>query len=527
MNEILKVSNLDIFFKNNEKSTDFHIIHNVNFTLNKGEILGIVGESGSGKSLTALSLLGLLPYPKAYHSALSSIKYRSKEIINNPNLREIRGGKIGFVFQEPMSSLNPLHTIEKQISETIHLHQKLDDKQTRQKVLRLLQRTGIKNPRSKLKSYPHELSGGQRQRVMIAMAIANHPDILIADEPTTALDVTIQKQIIELLLKLRQELNMSMIFISHDLQLIRKIADRVAVMHKGTIIESGPTQQIFEHPSEEYTKTLICKDNILINSNNSPRKVILSARDICVRFPLEKTFFGGTKKYLYAVNNISLDLYQGQTLGVVGESGSGKSTLGQALCKLIPFNGDVLLKGKKTSDYSNKELRRNIQIVFQDPYNSLNPRMNIEQIIGEGLSVHAPSLSISEKKEKIIKVLNDVGLYSDVLGKYPHEFSGGQRQRIAMARALIVNPEIIILDEPTSALDITIQRQIIELLNNLKQKHKLSYLFISHDIRAVQALADNIMVMKDGKCIEYGPVNKILKSPKQEYTQQLIKASNL
>lgn len=527
MTPLLKVSNLDILFNNNQIKPDFHAVRHVSFTLNKGEILGIVGESGSGKSLTALSLLGLLPYPKAYHSASSSVRFKGEELIGNPNLKEIRGGKIGFVFQEPMSSLNPLHTIEKQIAETIMLHQGLTAGQARPKVLRLLRQTGIKNPRSRLGSYPHELSGGQRQRVMIAMAIANRPDILIADEPTTALDVTVQKQIIELLLKLRAELGMSLIFISHDLQLVRRIADRVIVMHRGTVIESGSAKNIFEHPRHKYTKTLMCGHSDLININNSSEETVLSARGITVRFPLRKTFWGSVKEYLYAVNNVSFQLHSGQTLGIVGESGSGKSTLGQALCGLIPFAGKVFLDNKPITDYSSKTLRRNLQIVFQDPYNSLNPRMNIEQIVGEGLSVHAPELSAAERRNKIIKTLRDVGLKAHVLSKYPHEFSGGQRQRIAIARALILNPRIMILDEPTSALDITIQRQIIELLKNLQQKHNLSYVFISHDINAVRALADHIMVMKDGKAVEYGSAGQILSRPEQEYTRQLIGAARL
>ncbi len=527
MTPLLKVSNLDIFFNNNQIKPDFHAVRHVSFTLNKGEILGIVGESGSGKSLTALSLPGLLPYPKAYHSASSSVKFKGEELIGKPDLKEIRGGKIGFVFQEPMSSLNPLHTIGKQIAETIMLHQGLNSRQARPKVLRLLRQTGIKNPRSRLNSYPHELSGGQRQRVMIAMAIANRPDILIADEPTTALDVTVQKQIIELLLKLRAELGMSMIFISHDLQLVRQIADRVIVMQRGTVIESGNIKDIFEHPCHEYTKTLIYRPNILTNKDKTSKGVVLSAHNITVRFPLQKTFWGSVKEYLYAVNNLSFQLQSGQTLGIVGESGSGKSTLGQALCGLLPFTGNVFLNSKSITDYSAKTLRRNLQIVFQDPYNSLNPRMNIEQIIGEGLSVHEPKLSAAEKRSKIIKTLRDVGLNSHILDKYPHEFSGGQRQRIAIARALILNPRIIILDEPTSALDATIQRQFIELMKFLQQKHDLSYIFISHDMNAVLSLSDHILVMKDGKAVEYGSAEQILSRAKQEYTRQLIGAARL
>lgn len=525
MTPLLEVSNLDISFKNNAQEKDFHAVRHVSFKLEDGEILGIVGESGSGKSLTALSLLGLLPYPKAYHSDKSSIKFKGQELIGNPHMNKIRGGQIGFVFQEPMSSLNPLHTIERQITETIMLHQGTGMAQARRKALRLLKLTGIKNPRLRLKAYPHQLSGGQRQRVMIAMAIANHPDILIADEPTTALDVTIQKQIVELLLKLRRELGMSLIFISHDLRLIRRIADRVIVMHKGTIVETGSCQQVFEHPQCDYTKTLIKNDNILKRDNKESRGAILEARNLTVKFPLKKNFWGNVKEYLYAVNNLSFQLLKGETLGIVGESGSGKSTLGLAVCNLLKFSGQIFLNNINTKDYANRELRKKLQIVFQDPYNSLNPRMTIEQIIGEGLAVHYPRLSSQEKRAQIIKTLNDVGLKPYVLSKYPHEFSGGQRQRIAIARALVLKPQIIVLDEPTSALDVTIQRQIIQLLHNLQQRHELSYIFISHDINAVRSISDKILVMKDGSAVEYGTAAQIIEHPRHNYTQELVSAA--
>lgn len=405
------------------------------------------------------------------------------------------------------------------------LHQQIGLQQARSKALQLLKMTGIKNPKSRLKAYPHQLSGGQRQRVMIAMAIANHPSVLIADEPTTALDVTIQKQIIELLLKLRRELGMSLIFISHDLQLIRKIADRVIVMHKGTIVESGSSQRIFEHPQCPYTKTLISENNILKNINNKKSDIVLEGRGITVKFPLRKDFWGNIKEYLYAVNNLSFQLFKGETLGIVGESGSGKTTLGLAVSNLLKFSGEIYLNNIRTSDYNNRLFRKKLQIVFQDPYNSLNPRMTVEEIIGEGLTVHYPQLSLPEKRALIIKALNDVGLNPRVLNKYPHEFSGGQRQRIAIARALILNPQIIVLDEPTSALDITIQRQIIQLLYNLQQKHNLSYIFISHDINAIHAISDNILVMKDGMAVEYGPAKQIIEHPRHSYTRELVSAS--
>lgn len=527
MTKLLKVSNLDIFFKNNNLEKDFHAVCNVGFELDSGEILGIVGESGSGKSLTALSLLGLLPYPKAYHSKNSSIKFKEQELIGNPSLEQIRGGKIGFVFQEPMSSLNPLHTIEHQIAETIMIHQRVGYSKARQEVLRLLKLTGIRNPRTRIKAYPHQLSGGQRQRVMIAMAIANHPDVLIADEPTTALDVTIQSQIIDLLLKLCRELGMSLIFISHDLQLIRRIADKVIVMHKGTVVESGNCKDVFEHPQCYYTKTLVKSLSVLKRNNKISQEVVCEAQGISVNFPLKRNFWGNVKEYLSAVNNLSFKLLKGQTLGIVGESGSGKSTLGLAVCNLLKYEGQIRLNGIPTASYSNRELRKKLQIVFQDPYNSLNPRMTVEQIVGEGLAVHYPQLSAAEKRSKIIRALDDVGLRSRVLGKYPHEFSGGQRQRIAIARSLILNPQVIVLDEPTSALDVTIQRQIIELLLNLQQKHGLSYIFISHDMNAICSVSDDILVMKDGAAIEYGPAAQVINYPQQPYTKELIEASQL
>ena len=517
-NNILEVKNLSIGFHGDEK--DFYVVKNVSFHLGKGEILGIVGESGSGKSLTALSILGLLPYPKAFHKPQSSIKFNQTELIHTPDLRQFRGNRIGFVFQEPMSSLNPLHTIEHQIAETLILHQNLTPKQARIEVLRLLKLTGIKNARQRLKSYPHELSGGQRQRVMIAMAIANHPDILIADEPTTALDVTVQAQILDLLLKLRRQLGMSIIFISHNLSIIRQIADYILVMKSGRIIERGSCKKIFFSPKESYTKTLINAHNIMKNNNNVSNDIIIDAQNINVKFPLKKTFFGKIKEFLYAVNDVSFKLKKGETLGIVGESGSGKTTLGQAVCQLIKYNGNITFP-----QIASQNFRKHVQIVFQDPYNSLNPRMNIEQIIGEGLIVHFPNLSKEEKRQRICTVLQEVGLRTEALNKYPHEFSGGQRQRIAIARALILEPQILILDEPTSALDVTIQAQIISLLQQIQENRGLSYIFISHDMQAIRAMSDQIAVMKDGKVVEIGTREQIFNHPQQEYTSQLIKAA--
>lgn len=523
---LLEVKNLSVCFKNDNGCKT--AVDNTSWSLEKGEILGIVGESGSGKSLSVLSVLGLLPYPKAFHSPQSKIIYNGENLLHSPHLQQIRGSKIGFIFQEPMSSLNPLHTIGSQIAENIRLHQKLSASAVRKKVIELLRLTGIPHPEQRLNSYPHELSGGQRQRVMIAMAIANHPDILIADEPTTALDVTIQAQIISLLLELKQKFNMSIIFISHDLNLIRKIADKIIVMKDGKIVESGTPQQIFETPKESYTKELIKSSNGLIGNKNTAGKNLIKITGLTVTYPLKKNFWGRANQKLNALDHINLTIPEGITLGVVGESGSGKTTLGQALAKLINSEGDVIFDGQNLANLDKKALktlRRQIQIVFQDPYNSLNPRMTIAQIIGEGLEVHFPKLSTFEKLRRIIKTAKEVGLAKTDLRRFPHEFSGGQRQRIAIARALILEPRLLILDEPTSALDVTIQAQIIKLLQKLQQSRRLTYLFISHDMKAVRAMADEIAVMKDGKIVETGKAEVIFNHPKQPYTQNLIAAS--
>lgn len=525
MSEILDIKNLSISFK--KKNGDvFQAVKNISFTLNSGEILGIVGESGSGKSVTALSILGLLPDSRALYSTESSIKFKGQEILNAPynELREIRGGKIGFIFQEPMSSLNPLHKIGKQISETIMIHQGVSYKIAMQKTLKLLIMVGIKNARQRLNAFPHELSGGQRQRVMIAMAIANHPDILIADEPTTALDVTIQKQIIELLIKLKKQLNMSIIFISHDLQVIKKIADRVCVMKDGKIVETESVDAIFNSPQNNYTKTLIESHNLLNVNNKESNTNILKINNLKVWYPLKKNFWGKCVKYVKAVNDISLELKAGQTLGIVGESGSGKSTLGQSIVGLNKYSGNIFINNQDIREISSQQ-RGFVQIVFQDPYNSLNPRMNIEEIVREGLDIHHSELSMLEKHKKVIEVLNEVGLKETDLNRYPHEFSGGQRQRIAIARALILKPKLLILDEPTSALDVTIQAQVLKLLQKIQQERHLTYIFISHDMNAIRIMSDKIAVMKDGKIIELGTREEIFNKPKQEYTQNLIAAA--
>ncbi len=529
---LLDVKSLSVFFKSDsEKEEYIQAVRNVSFSVEKGEVLGIVGESGSGKSVSALSILGLLPYPRASHGKGASIQFHGQELLNADEklLQKIRGNEISFVFQEPMSSLNPLHTIEKQVAETLIYHRGMGVKEAQKEVVRLLKMTGIKNAQQRLKSYPFELSGGQRQRVMIAMAIANNPKLLIADEPTTALDVTIQAQIIDLLLDLKKKLDMSIIFISHDLSVIRKIADKVCVMKDGKIVEQGSVEDVFENPKSDYTKTLINSRLLLKNNKKNKSDIVLNAKNISVVYPMKKNFFGRVTEVLKAVDDVSLSLAQGETLGIVGESGSGKTTLGLAIASLIRRDkGEVcynFAKSPQVGSMNEKNIRKNIQIVFQDPYNSLNPRMNIEEIVAEGLEVHFPDLSLQEKRKRIVKVLKEVGLGGKVLSKYPHEFSGGQRQRIAIARALVLEPEIVVLDEPTSALDVTIQVQIVELLNKIQQDRNLSYIFISHDMNAIKAVSDRVAVMKDGKLVELKSAVEIFNCPENDYTRKLIAAS--
>jgi len=524
---ILDIKHLSVHFKG-RKNTDFQAVNDVNLSIKKGRILGIVGESGSGKSVTALSVLGLLPYPKAYHSAESSIIFNNQELIgmSESEFQKIRGNQIAFIFQEPMSSLNPLHKIGKQIAESLELHQNLSTAEIKKRTLELLKLVKIPHPQEKINAYPFELSGGQRQRVMIAMAIANNPQILIADEPTTALDVTIQEQIIDLLLELKQKIGMSIIFISHNLHLVHKIADDIAVMYKGELVEYGSAQQVFENPKHAYTKKLISSIILLNKNNNIDDDIILKAEKINVTFPLKKNIWGRVIEELKAVNNVSFNLKNGETIGIVGESGSGKTTLAMSVVNLINHEGKIYIKDNKLYNEVN-HFSKDLQLVFQDPYNSLNPRMNIAEIVGEGLNVHYKDLTKSEKRAKIIDILKEVELDESVLNKYPHEFSGGQRQRISLARALILNPKIIILDEPTSALDVTVQAQVIKLLKHLQQKLKLSYIFISHDMNAIRAIAHKVMVMQNGKVVEQGTTRQIFSNPHHSYTKRLIKAAKL
>ena len=525
MNNMLEIKNLSICFKSADGGS-FTAVKDFSASLEKGKVLGIVGESGSGKSVTALSVLGLLPQNKVSFGAKSSIKFEGEELIDasNEKMHQIRGNQIGFIFQEPQSSLNPLHRIGAQIAENLVVHQNLDERKAHARTIELLKEVGILNPKVRYKAFPFELSGGQRQRVMIAMAIANNPKILIADEPTTALDVTIQAQIISLLKRLQQTRKMSIIFISHDLRLVRQIADDVIVMHKGEIVEKGSVTDVFEHPRKDYTKKLINGFDILTQDDNAENEISAKIENISVSYPLQKSIFGRVLKKIQAVENVSLKLFKGQTLGIVGESGSGKTTLGLSVADLIKHQGKLTLYPAAKTE---KDFRRRVQIVFQDPYNSLNPRLTVLQIVGEGLKVHFPRLKNAEIRQKVLEILKETGLNEEDLEKYPHQFSGGQRQRIAIARALIVKPEIVILDEPTSALDVTIQRQILELLRKLQQKHRLSYIFISHDMRAIRAIADEIAVMKDGRIIERNTAEKIFESPRQWYTQALIAASIL
>lgn len=524
---ILEINHFSVYFKRNGQ-TDFCAVNNISLKLEQGEILGIVGESGSGKSVTALSILGLLPYPKAYHLEKSSIVFNQTELIglNNKEFQQIRGNKISFIFQEPMSSLNPLHKIGAQIAESLELHQNLSKEQIKKRTFELLQLVKIPEPEQKINAYPFELSGGQRQRVMIAMAIANNPQILIADEPTTALDVTIQEQIIDLLLELKQKLNMSIIFISHNLRLVHKISDHIAVMYKGDLLEYGTAKQVFENPQTSYTKKLISSNLLLNLQQKKDSKIILKANDIEVSFPRKKNIWGRVTADFKAVDKVSFDLRQGETLGIVGESGSGKTSLALAVINLLKHRGNIEIL--TDNEYQNPhQFSKDLQIVFQDPYNSLNPRMTIKQIIEEGLTVHFKQLRKGEKINKIKEILKEVNLNESIMDAYPHEFSGGQRQRIALARALILNPKIIILDEPTSALDVTVQAQIVELLKSLQIKYKISYIFISHDMNAIRAMSHRVMVMKNGKIIEQGVTTQIFEQPQQPYTQQLIKASLL
>jgi len=525
MENILTISNLSVGFKNQNHKKN--VVNSISFNIPKGKTVALIGESGSGKTVTALSILKLLPYPSAYHEN-GEIIYQEKNLIEltEKEIQKIRGKKITTIFQEPMSSLNPLHTIEKQINEVLLTHSNISISQASLKTKDLLNSVGLENLSNRIKSYPYELSGGQRQRVMIAMSIANNPDLLIADEPTTALDVTIQLQIIKLLKKLQKELNMAILFISHDLAVVKNIADYICIMKDGNIIEQGLKDNIFNNPKHSYTKELINYKNIKRNNDLIGSELILNVKNLKVWYPIKKGILRRIVDHVKAVDSINLSLLQNQTLGIVGESGSGKTSLVLALLKLIPFKGQIYFRSKDISTYKKNELtnlRKDMQIIFQDPFSSLSPRMNIEEIIKEGLNVHEKQLTNLEKKTKIKTIMKEVGLnYDDIYNRFPHEFSGGQRQRIAIARALILKPKLLILDEPTSALDVTIQKQILTLLNELQRKFKLSYIFISHDMKVIRSVSDYIIVLKKGKIIEEGNTNKIFNKPENQYTTNLI-----
>jgi len=527
-NTLLQIRDLDVIFET--PGGHVEAVKGVSFDIHKGETLALVGESGSGKSVTALSIMQLLPYPMARHPR-GSIRLEDRELIGAsvPFLQDIRGDRIGMIFQEPMSSLNPLHSVEKQIGETLQLHGGYNRGQVRKRVMELLEMVGLPDVEERLGAYPHQLSGGQRQRVMIAMALANTPDILIADEPTTALDVTIQAQILKLLKDLQQELNMAMLFITHDLGIVRRVADRVCVMHDGRIVEQAPVKTVFSRPQHDYTRHLLAaepKGEPLPARPDAAQ--VLQADQVRVWFPIKAGVLRRTKGHVKAVDGVSFELRQGHTLGVVGESGSGKTTLGLALLRLEKSKGRIQFMGGELQGLPKKQLRalrRQMQIVFQDPFGSLSPRLSVGQIIGEGIRVHGLSRDAVEQEELIINTLTEVGLDPESRHRYPHEFSGGQRQRIAIARAMVLRPRLVVLDEPTSALDMSVQAQIVDLLRDLQARHQLAYLFISHDLKVVRALSDELIVMRDGKVLEHGTAQDIFQSPSHPYTQALMAAA--
>ncbi|WP_317055923.1 ABC transporter ATP-binding protein [Roseovarius rhodophyticola] len=522
---LLDVKDLRISFRQDGEVKP--CVHGVSFTVDRGETVALVGESGSGKSITALSTVSLLGGSAMVEG---SVTYDGQEMIgaDEKRLMTVRGNDISFIFQEPMTSLNPLHTLEKQLRESIELHQGLTGNAVRTRILELLTRVGIRDPETRLGAYPHQLSGGQRQRVMIAMALSNKPDILIADEPTTALDVTIQAQILELLAELKREEQMGLLFITHDLAVVEKIADRVCVMKDGLIVETGPTKDIFANPQHDYTKKLLsAAPSGAPDPVEEKAPVLVETDKLKIWFPIQKGFLKRTVGHVKAVNEATISVRAGETLGIVGESGSGKTTLALALMRLIESEGVMRFDGQDMRDWSTKELRRrrsDIQIVFQDPFGSLSPRMTCEQIIAEGLSVHG-NPDGRPVRELVAEVLGEVDLDPDMMDRYPHEFSGGQRQRIAIARAMILRPKLVVLDEPTSALDMTVQVQIVDLLRRLQVKYGLAYLFISHDLAVVRAMSHKVIVMKQGDIVEYGSAQDIFNNPQTEYAKTLLSAA--
>ncbi|MDP6872123.1 MAG: ABC transporter ATP-binding protein [Alphaproteobacteria bacterium] len=526
--KLLQVRDLSVDFQ--VEGGQSHAVRKISFDLSAGETLAIVGESGSGKSVTALSILQLLPYPTASHPS-GSINYRGQELLgaDEDTLHAARGNNISMIFQEPMTALNPLHVVERQVGEVLALHKNMNPAQARERILELLHLVGIHEPEKRLGAYPHQLSGGQRQRVMIAMALANEPEILIADEPTTALDVTIQAQILALLQDLQAKLGMAMILITHDLGVVRHMADRVAVMTQGEIVEQAAVEEIFNRPQHDYTKHLLGAQP---KGHPAPAPAdaatVMTAENLRVWFPIKAGVFRRTVDHVRAVDEISLEVREGHTVGVVGESGSGKTTLGLALLRLISSQGAINFEGQSIDGLSGKvlrPLRRQMQVVFQDPFSSLSPRMSIAQIIEEGLLVHGEGGGYDERRALIAQTLVEVGLEPGAMDRFPHEFSGGQRQRVAIARAMVLQPRFVVLDEPTSALDVSVQAQIVDLLRDLQQRHRLAYLFISHDLKVVRALADEVIVLRDGKVMEQGQAAQIFDDPQTDYTKALMAAA--
>lgn len=524
MSNLLEISDLTICFDGAAP-----VVNRLSVEVATGETLALVGESGSGKSVSALSVLRLLDERHVRYPT-GRILYQGEDMLKArlKRLRQIRGRSISMIFQEPMTSLNPLHTVEKQISETLSLHKGMRGPEARKRCIELLGLVGIPEPEKRLTSYPHQLSGGQKQRVMIAMALANEPDLLIADEPTTALDVTVQKQVLELLRELQQRFGMAILLITHDLSIVKRYADRVAVMEKGVLVEQNVTSELFASPQHAYTRRLLDAEPpeapLALEIDKQP---LLEVTGLDVKFSIRKSLFGRTSEYFHAVKDVGFSLKRGETLGIVGESGSGKTTIGHALLKLTGSNGSIRLAGEELAGLNQKQFRpyrRQVQIVFQDPFGSLSPRMSVAEIVREGLEIHEPATP-EEQDRKVIQALEDVGLDAQARHRYPHEFSGGQRQRIAIARALVLQPQLIILDEPTSALDRTVQKQVITLLRDIQQRYQLSYLFISHDLSVVRALSHKLMVLRQGEVVEYGEATAIFQSPKHEYTRELLGAA--
>jgi microcin C transport system ATP-binding protein len=525
---LLDVKNLSVAFRQGGATT--LAVDRVSFTLEKGKTLALVGESGSGKSVTALSVLKLLSYPAASHPS-GEVWFKGENLLDGDeaDLRRVRGADITMIFQEPMTSLNPLHTVEKQIGEVLELHRGITGTDARNRVIELLSKVGIRDPQSRLADYPHQLSGGQRQRVMIAMALANNPDLLIADEPTTALDVTVQAQILELLKGLQREFGMALLLITHDLGIVRHMADHVCVMQKGKVVEQGPAPTLFASPQHDYTKMLLAAEpRGEPPQADSAAETLVHADNLKVWFPIKRGFFRKTVGHIKAVDGVTAEIKAGQTLGIVGESGSGKTTLGLAILRLISSQGPITFRGQRIDGLGSKPmrpLRKDMQIVFQDPFGSLSPRLSVLQIVEEGLLIQNPTMPASERRARVGSSLAETGLDPETMDRYPHEFSGGQRQRIAIARALALEPKFIVLDEPTSALDMSVQAQVVDLLRKLQARHNLGYLFISHDLKVVRALANEVIVMRNGLVVERGSAKQVFENPQEPYTKALLAAA--